>query len=247
MTFLEVVGLLLAGAGAGLVGSIAGLASIISYPTLLAIGLSPVSANVTNTVALVFSGVGSTLGARPELRRQRHRVRALGTAGLLGGLAGSGLLLVTPASTFARLVPALIGLSSIAVLLPRPRAQPVGPARDRAPVIAAVFAISCYGGYFGAAAGVMLLALLLATTAETLPESNAIKNLTLLLANLFAAVVFAVVAPVHWLLALPLAVGFFLGGLVSPALVRRLPTRPLRVVISLAGLVIAVKLAIQAY
>lgn len=247
MTITAALGLVLAGVAAGLFGGIAGLASVISYPALLAVGLSPVSANVTNTVALVFSGLGSALGGQPELRAQRHRARTLSVAGLAGGVIGAVLLLVTPSGTFAKLVPALIGLSALAVLAPRPKVHPVGPARDRPAVVGAVFAISVYGGYFGAAAGVMLLALLLATTAETLAQSNAMKNFVLFLANLCAAVVFAVVSSVHWLLVLPLAAGFFLGGLTAPAVVRRLPTGPLRLVIAAAGLGIAIKLAVQAY
>ncbi len=247
MSIVETAGLVLAGIGAGLIGGIAGLASIISYPALLAVGLGPVSANVTNTVALTFSGLGSAIGSRPELRSQRHRVRTLTLAGLLGGLLGAGLLVLTPSGAFAKAVPLLIGLSSLAVLAPRPKAHPDGPSRDKPAVVAAVFAISVYGGYFGAAAGVVLLALLLATTAETLPQSNAIKNLVLWLANLSAAAIFALVSSVHWALVLPLAVGFFAGGLIAPRLVRRLPAGPLRVAIAVAGLAIAVKLGWQAY
>jgi uncharacterized membrane protein YfcA len=199
MSIVEAAGLLLAGLAAGLVGGIAGLASIVSYPALLAVGLSPISANVTNTAALVFSGAGATLGSQQELRGQRRRVRVLGVAGLCGGLLGATLLLLTPSDTFAKLVPWLIGLSSLAILLPRPRAHPTEPAPDRRWVVGSVFGIAVYGGYFGAAAGVMLLALLLATTSETLPQSNAMKNLVLFGANLVAAVIFSVRGSVHWL------------------------------------------------
>jgi uncharacterized membrane protein YfcA len=247
MSIAEAAGLLLAGLAAGLVGGIAGLASIVSYPALLAVGLSPVSANVTNTAALVFSGAGATLSSQPELRGQRRRVRVLGVAGLCGGLLGAILLLLTPSDTFAKLVPWLIGLSSLAILLPRPQAHPTGPARDRRWVVGSVFAIAVYGGYFGAAAGVMLLALLLATTPETLPQSNAMKNLVLFGANLVAAVIFSVRGSVHWLAVLPLAVGFFLGGTFAPRAVRRMPAGPLRLLIATAGAAIAIKLAIQAY
>ncbi|MFL6161303.1 MAG: sulfite exporter TauE/SafE family protein [Jatrophihabitantaceae bacterium] len=247
MTIVEPAALLLAGLAAGLIGGIAGLASIISYPALLATGLSPVSANVTNTTALVFSGAGAALGSRPELRGQRHRARVLGVAGLCGGLLGAALLLRTPPDTFAKLVPWLIGLSSLAILLPRPRAHPVGPARDRRWVVGSVFAIAVYGGYFGAAAGVMLLALLLATTAETLPQSNAMKNLVLFGANLVAAAIFSIGGAVHWLAVLPLATGFFLGGTLAPRAVRRMPAGPLRLLIAIAGTAIAIKLGLQAY
>jgi uncharacterized membrane protein YfcA len=247
MSIVEAAGLLLAGLAAGLVGGIAGLASIVSYPALLAVGLSPISANVTNTAALVFSGAGATLSSQPELQGQRRRVRVLGAAGLCGGLLGAILLLLTPSDTFAKLVPWLIGLSSLAILLPRPRAHPTEPARDRRWVVGSVFAIAVYGGYFGAAAGVMLLALLLATTPETLPQSNAMKNLVLFGANLVAALIFSVRGSVHWLAVLPLAAGFFLGGTLAPRAVRRMPAGPLRLLIATAGAAIAIRLAIQAY
>ena len=247
MSLIEGPALFVAGVTAGLVGGVAGLASVVSYPALLATGLSPISANVTNTAALVFSGIGSTVGSRPELRGQRRRARVLGVTGLAGGLLGAVLLLLTPSDAFAKLVPWLIGFGSVAILLRRPPADPSGPTRDRPWVIGSVFAIAVYGGYFGAASGVLLLALLLASTAETLPQSNAMKNLVMGGANLVAAGVFALTGQVHWLAALPLALGFFCGGVLSPRVVRRLPVRPLRVLIALAGTAIAIRLAIQAY
>ncbi|MBV9821173.1 MAG: sulfite exporter TauE/SafE family protein [Actinobacteria bacterium] len=247
MTTAEFGLLVLAGMAAGLTGAIAGLASVISYPALLAAGLSPVIANVTNSVALVFSGAGSALGARPELRGQGRRLRVLGPAAALGGALGALLLLITPAGAFEKAVPVLIGGAAVCVLLPRPRVprQVAGP--DARWVVAAVFGVSVYGGYFGAAAGVLMLALLLNTTTETLPVSNAIKNAVLALANGIAAVGFAFFSDVRWLAALPLAIGFFAGGLVGPKVVRRLPARPLRLLIATLGLAIAIRLGLQAY
>lgn len=239
--------LLLAGVAAGLVGAVTGLASVIAYPALLAAGLPPITANVTNTVALVFSGLGATLSARPELRGQGGRLRVLGVVALLGGVVGAVLLLVTPSGAFARVVPWLIGLASLCVLIPRPKAHPELGARDRTWVLAAVFVVAIYGGYFGAGAGVMLMAVLLLATGETLPQSNAIKNAVLALANGVAAISFIVFSHVRWLDALPLAVGYFGGGLIGPLLTRRLPARPLRLLIVLAGVAIAIKLAIAAY
>ncbi|MGI8664750.1 MAG: sulfite exporter TauE/SafE family protein [Jatrophihabitans sp.] len=239
--------LLLAGVGAGLAGVVTGLASVISYPALLAAGLAPVTANVTNTVALVFSGIGCTIGSQPELRGQARRVRVLCVAGVLGGAVGAVLLLATPSSAFALVVPWLIGLASLCVLIPRPTAHPEPGTRDRNAVVFSVFLISIYGGYFGAAAGVVLLALLLAATAETLPQSNAVKNVVLFGANVIAALGFVIFGDVHWSAVLPLAIGFFLGGWLGPRLVRRLPSGPLRVAIALAGVAIAIRLAVQAY
>ena len=130
MTVLEFGLLVVAGVAAGLVGSIAGLASLFSYPALLATGLPPVQANVTNTVALVLSGVGSVSASRPELTGQRSRVLRLGVAGALGGAVGVGLLLVTPADAFEQLVPFLIAAASVAILVQRP--APIAPPRTAA-------------------------------------------------------------------------------------------------------------------
>jgi len=239
--------LLLAGAAAGLAGGTAGLASVISYPALLAAGLPPVAANVTNSVALVFSGAGSSLGARPELRGQGRRMRVLGVAGTLGGALGAVLLLLTPAGTFEKVVPVLIGAASACVLIPRPRAPRHTTGSDARWVVAGVFGVSVYGGYFGAASGVLLLALLLNATPDSLPVSNAIKNAVLALANGIAALGFAFFADVRWLAALPLAIGFFAGGLLAPMVVRRLPAGPLRLLIATLGVAIAIRLGLRAY
>ena len=120
MSLLESLLLALAGLGAGLTGSIAGLASLVSYPALLATGLPPVTANVTNTVALVLTSVGSVSASRPELTGQGRRLLPMVAAGVLGGAAGAGLLLITPAEAFERLVPVLIGGAALAILLQRP-------------------------------------------------------------------------------------------------------------------------------
>ena len=240
--------LVFAGLGGGLCGSVAGLASVVSYPALLAVGLPPVAANVTNTVALVFSSVGSVSGSRPELAGQRARARRLGVLAVLGGALGSTLLLHTPPGQFARVVPVLIGVASIAVLLPRRSlAAHHGSGPPTHGLSLAVAAIAVYGGYFGAAAGVMLLAVLLYMTGDTLPRSNALKNVVLGLANAVAAVIYAFFGPVHWLAVLPLAAGFLIGGRIGPVIVRNVPSDPLRFVIALGGIGLAVHLGLDAY
>ena len=226
--------LLLLGAGlvAGLTGSIAGLASLVSYPALLAVGLGPVAANVTNTVSLVFSSVGATLGSR-----------TLAIAAMAGGAVGAALLLLTPSDTFEKLAPWLIGVASLAILL-RPRVHPHEHGRPAA-LTAGSFLIAVYGGYFGAAAGVMLLALLLVATGDTLARSNALKNVVLGIANAVAAIGFALLGPVHWAAVVPLAAGLLAGGRLGPVVVRHSDARLLRVLIGLAGL--ALKLGADAY
>lgn len=256
MTVWEWIFLLLAGLGAGLAASIAGLASLISYPALLAIGLPPVSANVTNTVALVFNAVGSVSASRPELRGQGRRLVPLSVAALLGGVTGAVLLLITPPDAFEKIVPFLIAGASVAILVQRPprdlarkgvHEQVRHPHRDHRGLLLGTFAISVYGGYFGAAAGVLMLAVFLLVTGEGLPRSNALKNVVLGLANAIAAVGYVVFAAVAWAAVLPLAIGAFVGGRLGPRVVRRVQGMLLRRVIAVLGLGLAVQLAIQAF
>ena len=245
----EWVLLLLAGAAAGLIGSVAGLASLISYPALLAVGLGPVQANVTNTVALMWSGVGSALGSRVELTGQRLRLVPLMAAAALGGLTGGGLLLLTPPEAFEALVPWLIALASVMVLAaPSPDELATHTAERAGPLlVAGIYVIGIYGGYFGAAAGVLMLALLLVATRDTTVRAIAGKNVLLGVANAVAALSFVLLGPVAGSAVLPMAVGVFAGGRLGPAVARRAPARLLRVLVGLSGLGLAAYLAAQTY
>lgn len=246
--------LVVAGLGAGLTGSIAGLASLISYPALLAAGLPPITANVTNTVALVFSGVGSVSASRPELRGQSRRLRRLIPAAAAGGALGGYLLIRTPSTAFEKIVPVLIAVAALAVMIKRrpsdltaAPARPATQGRDRWWLVVATFGIGIYGGYFGAAAGVLLLALILLATGAALPRSNAIKNVLLGSSNLVAAIGFVVFAHVAWSSALPLAIGLLAGARLGPRIVRRAPATGLRMAIGVCGLGMAIYLAVGAY
>ena len=243
----DVLWLFGAGMLAGVVSVVASLASLVSYPALLATGLSPLSANVTNTTALVFVGVGSAAGSRPELAGQRSRLLRLGLLNALGGGAGAGLLLLTPASAFEAVVPVLVAGAS-AVLLVRPR--PRGSGTDREDSVrwqAAAFGVAVYTGYFGAAGGVLALAVLSVLLAEPLARLIAVKNVVSSAANAVAGVAFALFGPVAWAAVLPLGLGFLAGGRLGPALVRRLPGDALRVFIAVCGLAVAAWLGWDAY
>ncbi|MFJ8357076.1 sulfite exporter TauE/SafE family protein [Streptomyces sp. NPDC093984] len=246
---------LLAGAGvaSGLAGSIAGLASLFSYPALLAAGLPPVAANVTNTVALFSNTVGTAVGSREELRGQRRRLVRLALLAAAGGSAGAALLLGTPSSAFERVVPWLIALGSVLILAREPLRRLVArhPSRGdgvraKLPPACAVLVVGLYGGYFGAAAGVLMLAVLSLSASEPLPVTNAVKNIATGAANVTAAVAYAFLAPVDWTAATALGLGCLVGSRMGPVIVRRLPETPLRIAIALAGLGLAFSLWRQA-
>jgi uncharacterized protein len=250
----EVVWLVLAGVGAGLIGSVAGLASLVSYPALLAAGLPPVAANVTNTVALFGVTGGTIAGSQRELRGQRSRIRWLVPLSVMGGAAGAALLLLTPAEAFQAVVPWLIGLGSL-LLLSRDRIRTSALSRRRGSRIASgprrralgwgtiVFALGIYGGYFGAGVGIMALAALALERTEPLAVTNAVKNVCTGAANGTAAIAYIVLAPVEWGAAVALGCGAVLGGFVGPAVVRVAPEKPLRWLVGAAGLLLALRLA----
>lgn len=240
--------LFLAGAGVlgGILGTVVGLASLVSYPALLFVGLPPIAANVSNTVALVATGVGAARGSRAELAGQGRALARICAASACGGAAGAVLLLTTPAGVFEVVVPWLIAAASV-LLLVGPRltssAREHHAGRGR---MAAVSLVGAYGGYFGAAAGVLMLAILSAGSPQPLARTNAAKNMAVAAANTVAAILFTAVGPVRWSAALALAAGSLLGGWLGPAVVRRLPAGPLRIVIAVAGLCLAAKLAVDA-
>jgi uncharacterized membrane protein YfcA len=244
-------GLVAVGALAGIVSTVVSLASVVSYPALLAFGLPPVSANMTNTVALLFAGAGAAAGSRPELAGQGGRIRRLGLVAALGGGAGAALLLATPPSAFERVAPVLIGAASLMLLAPRlagrEESAPVRSRERSRGLIAALFCVAAYVGYFGAAGGILMLAVLTPMLAEPMARANAVKNVISGLANAVAAAAFAVLGHVDWAAVGPLAAGFLVGGWTGPALVRRVPSRVLRVLVGVCGIGVAVKLGISAY
>src|SRR6202453_840564 len=226
MKATEVLALAGAGTLGGIFSTVVAIASLVTYPVLLALGVPPLSANMTNTVSLVLTGAGSVAGSRPELAGQKDRVLRLAAVTATGGLAGAAALLLAPASTFTVVVPVLIGAASLLLLIqPRLRMRP-GSGHPGHSV--ALFAVAMYVGYFGAAAGVMLLIVLSTMIAEPLIKVNAIKNAVSGAANGMAAIVFTVFGSVRWMLVPPLAAGFLLGGWLGPKIYRRVTAAGLR-------------------
>jgi uncharacterized protein len=239
----ELMAIALAGVGAGFINSVAGSGTLITFPTLLAIGVPPVTANVSNNVGLVPGAASAAWGWRSELVGQRARLTRLATAGVIGGLVGSTLLLVLPEESFAAIVPVLV-LLGIALVAVQPwinrklaeRARTPGPRRDAPWLWPAVGLTSVYGGYFGAAQGILLMAVLGTGTGDSLKRDNAFKNVIAGIVNATAAVVFIAVADVDWTIAGLIAVGSVVGALVGAQVGRRLPDVLLRAGIVVVGL-----------
>ncbi|KAA9376578.1 sulfite exporter TauE/SafE family protein [Microbispora cellulosiformans] len=247
MTPWEAVAVFAAGVGAGAINAVVGSGSLITFPTMLAVGFPPIVANVSNNVGLVPGGVTGVLGYRAELRGQRERLVRLGAASVIGSLAGGLLLLRLPAEAFRVIVPVLIGLACLMVVF-QPRINEWLAARRRphphgGPWLwAGVLGAGMYGGYFGAAQGIVLIGLLGSFLDEDLQRVNAAKNLLSLLVNATAAVLFAFIAPVDWAAALTVALGSAAGGFLGARLGRRLPAPLLRGFIVVVGIVAIVKL-----
>lgn len=248
MSPLEAVLVGLAGLGAGTINTLVGSGTLITFPTLLAFGVPPVTANVSNTIGLVPGSISGAWGYRRELAGQRARLLRLGSASLLGGLVGGVLLLVLPDDAFGAVVPVLIVFGLVMVVLqPRiSRAVSARSARTGRVVDAvggalwvwpAVLLTGVYGGYFGAAQGVLLMAVMGIGIQESLQRLNAVKNVLAAIVNLVAGILFAFVADVDWLVVLLIGIGSTLGGQLGASVGRRLPALALRVVIVVVGTV----------
>ena len=244
MTLLEAIAVLLAGVAAGTINTVVGSGTLVTFPALLAVGLSPVTANVSNTVGLVFGSVSGAWGYRVELAGQKGRVLRLASASVLGGIVGAVLLLVLPGSAFDAIVPVLIALGVVLVILgPRISARVAARAEARGGmpehgagwVWPAVGGAGVYGGYFGAAQGVLLMAILGIGVDDTMQRHNATKNVLAALVNGIAAVLFVVVADVDWAAAGLIAVGSIVGGQIGATVGRRLPPNVLRALIVAVG------------
>jgi uncharacterized membrane protein YfcA len=235
--------------GAGIANAIVGSGTLITFPTLLAFGYAPVTANVSNTVGLVFGNVTSMIGYRPEMEGQRQRAIRLGIASMLGATGGAILLLALPASAFRAVVPAFIGLGVFAILT-GPYVSKWLAARDRHAsaesggllTFLGVMVCGVYGGYFGAGQGLLFIAVLGIALADTLHRLNALRNMLAGLANTIAAVVFVFSAHIAWDAVGLIAVGSIFGGWVGVHIGRRLPPTVYRAVIAAVGIVAFAKL-----
>ncbi len=245
---LHAVAIFAAGIVAGTINTVVGSGTLFTFPVLLGFGYAPVAANVSNTVGLVPGSAAGAVGYRRELSGQGRRMLPLACASLVGGIAGAVLLLSLPASAFKAIVPVFIALALVLILaqpqisklLTARRPRPHGRAGPAATV--GVLASGVYGGYFGAAQGILLLAILSLGLDEDLQRINALKVVLAGLVNLVSGIVFVFVAHIAWAPAGLIAAGSLLGGVLGARYGRRLPPVVLRAVIVVVGIAAIVHL-----
>ena len=247
MSPVEIVVVLVAGLAAGGINAIVGSGSLVTFPVLLAVGFPSVVANVSNTVGLVFGGGSAVWGYRRELHGQGRRIALMGACTATGAATGALLLLVLPDGVFEVVVPALILLAC--VLMAR-RPAPEQTTRTLTGVRMAAlggtaYGVGVYGGYFGAAQGVVLLAALRVLLPDALQRLNGLKNALALIANAVAAIGFVLFADVAWDAAGLVAAGSIVGAALGARYGRRLPDRVLRAVVVVGGTLVAAILAVQ--
>ncbi|MGL5819447.1 MAG: sulfite exporter TauE/SafE family protein [Phycicoccus sp.] len=259
MSWAEALLIVLAGVGAGTINTVVGSGTLITFPTLLLLGFSPVTANISNTIGLVPGSVTGAIGYRRELAGARRDLVRLAPMSLIGGAAGAVLLLVLDPAVFAAVVPVLIAIGVVLVVVgPRvgawaarrreQRGRSATERARRAAMQAGTLAVGVYGGYFGAAQGVILVGVLGVLSTAPLQRLNAYKNVLATIVNAVAAGVFVVVAwdLVDWGAAASIAVGSTIGGVVGSTVGRRLSPRVLRATIVVVGVVAVVNLVIRA-
>ncbi|MFD7240099.1 sulfite exporter TauE/SafE family protein [Streptomyces syringium] len=254
MSIWEALAVFAAGIGAGTINTIVGSGTLITFPVLLATGLPPITANVSNTLGLVTGNISGALGYRRELRGQGRRVIRFGVTALIGGLAGAILLLALPSKAFDAIVPALIAIALVLVVLQPRLAKALARRRERngteaggdggIALLVGLLLSSMYGGYFGAAQGVLYLSLMGLLLHDDLQRINGIKNILAVVVNGVAALFFLFVADFDWTAVVLIAVGSAIGGQIGAKVGRRLPPTALRGVIVAVGIVAIVQLVL---
>lgn len=251
MTWWHAILIFVAGLWAGTINTVVGSGTLVTFPVLVALGYPPVTATTSNAIGLIPGTVAGSIGYRRELAGQLGRVARLGVASAIGAVCGTALLLSLPPSAFEMIVPWLIGLALVLVVLqPKLSAWVASRGEDRPEhggvlLWTLVFLIGIYGGYFTAAQGVMLLAVLGTLLHESLQRLNGVKNVLAAVVNTVAGVIFAFIAPVNWTVIVILAVASTLGGMLGAKIGRRLSPRVLRAVIVVIGLAAIVKLLLD--
>ncbi|AQW21022.1 anion permease [Lentilactobacillus curieae] len=248
--FQAIIVLFPAGILAGIMSSTTGMASLVSYPALLAVGVPPVFANVTNTTALVLAGAGATVSSQKELKHHYGDLMKVMPLTLLGSILGAILLLEQPADTFEKVVPFFVLAAGLILAFPPSAASLEARQGSKWRSFGfdlLIIVVGAYTGYFGAAGGVMLLALLSRSGKYKFTTYNALKNVSLGASNLLAAIIYAFKSHIYWILVIPLAIGFFVGGFIGPRIVRLIPERLMKGIVVIGAIGLSIWLFLDAY
>ncbi|KIF70504.1 membrane protein [Streptomyces sp. AcH 505] len=255
MTIWEMLAVFVAGISAGTINTIVGSGTLITFPVLLATGLPPVTATVSNALGLIPGSISGAIGYRAELTGQRPRILRLGAAALVGGLTGAVLLQVLPSTAFETIVPVLVALALVLVVLQpritkavqerRVREQKTARPNGGPLLFIGLLLASVYGGYFTAAQGIIYLSLMGMLLDDTLQRLNAVKNVLAAIVNTVAAILFLFVADFDWTAVVLIAVGSAIGGQIGAKIGRRLPPVAMRVIIVVVGTAAIVQLLLR--
>lgn len=251
MTALEALAIVIAGFGAGVINTIVGSGTLLTFPTLLWAGYAPVTANVSNTLGLVAGGAAGSWGYRGELVGAGRTLKRLLPMSVIGSVIGAALVIALPPGVFETAVPVLIAIGAILVVAgprlqarmasrrPDPLAASTAASGPGLALLIGILLAGMYGGYFGAAQGVILIGLMSLLTADSLQRINGYKNILATAANIVGAITFIVIAPerIVWSVVGLIALGSVLGGLVGAAVGRRIPATPLRVFILVVSVI----------
>ncbi|MCZ3622072.1 sulfite exporter TauE/SafE family protein [Lactobacillus mulieris] len=239
--------LVAAGILAGIVSVVSSMASLVSYPALLLAGVSPVYANVTNTAALIFTGMGAAVSSVKELKNSWRNYIKYIILILIGAVIGSFLVVIFPGKIFEKLVPFFVLFSAFLFLVSGKKST--YQRRENNQLIAQIemFAAGVYTGYFGAAAGILMLIALLSVSKDSFVVVNAVKNVIGSLGNLIALVIFLFTSKVYWAKAIPLALGLFIGGFLGQKIIKFLPVKAVRIITFIFAVFLAIYLGWQAY
>lgn len=249
-TVLITIYVLLGGVLAGILSSAASFASLASYPILLSVGIPPVYANVTNDAALIWNGLGAVLSSTRELHGHWKQVFYYSIYTVLGAAIGCLLLLAFPGKVFEKVVPFFILIAGAMIIISgqhKPIMPEERPLWQRLGYVALLILVGIYAGYFGAAAGVVVLVLLTYLINENFLVVNAIKNAVCAFTNLIALIIYAFTSKIYWNFAIPMAIGMFAGGYLGVILVRHIPARLMRIVIAVLAVIQAGIYFYQAY
>ncbi|MFJ8754621.1 sulfite exporter TauE/SafE family protein [Streptomyces sp. NPDC102441] len=255
MSIWEILAVFAAGLGAGTINTIVGSGTLITFPVLLATGLPPVTATVSNALGLIPGSISGAIGYREELTGQRRRILKLSVGALIGGLTGATLLLALPSTAFETIVPVLVTLALVLVILQPRISKAVQRRRDRTGAVAradggpllftGIMLASVYGGYFTAAQGIIYLSLMGMLLDDTMQRLNAVKNVLAAVVNSVAAVFFLFVADFDWTAVVLIAVGSAIGGQIGARVGRRLSPGFLRALIVVVGTAAIVQLLLR--